>query len=65
MLSDHDVIDRWLRDEIVPVAAAFRADPSRSLSIEEVFDELRSFQAVRRGAFGGGACSTRHEEDSR
>ena len=59
MLDDHDAIDRWLRDEVVPVAVITQADPSRLRSIEDVFDEMRAFHATRRDASGGSVYSNR------
>ena len=42
-LQEHDaVVERWLREEVVPVAAAMDADPSRAIPAEEVFAELRA-----------------------
>ena len=33
----------WLREEVVPVAAAMRDEPGRAIPIDRVFDELRQF----------------------
>ena len=42
-LQERDtVVERWLREEVVPVAAAMEADPSRGIPAEEVFAELRA-----------------------
>lgn len=38
-------MERWLRDEVVPAAAAIQVDPSRGLPAEEVFESLRSAEA--------------------
>lgn len=35
-------MERWLRDEVVPVAATMQVDPSRALPAEEVFEALRA-----------------------
>lgn len=35
-------IERWLREEVVPIAAAMDADPSRGLSIEEVDADIKA-----------------------
>ena len=35
------VVDRWLTEEVLPVALAMRADPSRGLSASDVFDDIR------------------------
>lgn len=38
-LQDHDeVIERWLREEVIPAYDAMMADPSRGIAIDEVFD---------------------------
>lgn len=42
-LQERDAaVERWLREEVVPVAAAMEADPSRAIPAEEVFAELRA-----------------------
>ncbi len=47
-LQDRDAaVERWLREEVVPVAAAMQSDPSRGIPIEAVFDELRALHAER------------------
>ncbi|MBB3609434.1 type II toxin-antitoxin system ParD family antitoxin [Rhizobium sp. BK602] len=38
-------VDAWLRDEVIPAAAALKADPSRALSSEQ----LRAKLTVKRG----------------
>jgi len=42
-----DAVERWLREEVAPVAAAVQADPSRSIPAEQVFDDLRALHAAR------------------
>ena len=34
-------VERWLRQRVVPVAAAMRADPGRAISAERTFGEIR------------------------
>ena len=47
-LQERDAaIERWLREEVVPVAAAMRADPSSSIPIDRLFDEIRALHAER------------------
>lgn len=42
-LSEQDeVVERWLRDDVVPVVDAMRADSSRAIPAAEVFGELRN-----------------------
>jgi len=42
-LQERDAaMERWLREEVVPAAAAMDADPSRAIPAEEVFAELRA-----------------------
>lgn len=42
-LQERDAaVERWLREEVVPVAAVMRAEPERALSAEEVFGEIRA-----------------------
>ena len=37
-LQERDAaVERWLRDEVVPVAAAMQADPGRAVSADRVF----------------------------
>lgn len=40
-------IERWLREEAVPVAAAMQAKPSRAIPAEQVFSEIRALHAER------------------
>jgi antitoxin ParD1/3/4 len=35
-------IERQLREEVVPVAAAMQADPARAIPAETVFDGIRA-----------------------
>jgi len=50
-LSEQDeAVERWLRDEVVPVYDAMRADPSRAIPAEQVFSELRRHSDSIRGA---------------
>ncbi len=47
-LQERDVaVERWLRDEVVPVATAMQADPSRAIPAEQVFAGLRALHAER------------------
>jgi antitoxin ParD1/3/4 len=42
-LQERDAaVERWLKEEVVPVAAAMKAAPDRALSAEEVFGEIRA-----------------------
>lgn len=42
-LGERDaVVERWLPEKVVPVAAAMDADPGRAIPAEEVFAELRA-----------------------
>ena len=40
-------VERWLREEVVPVAAAMQADPGRGIPAEQVFAEIRALHAQR------------------
>lgn len=40
-------VDRWLREEVVPVYDAMEADPSRALDAASVFAELRAHHVAR------------------
>lgn len=46
---------RWLREEVVPVAAAMQVDPERSIPADRVFDEIRELHAKRGDAPRHGA----------
>jgi len=49
-LQERDAaMDRWLREEVVPVATAMQADPSRAIAADQVFDEIRALHASGRG----------------
>lgn len=39
--------ERWLREEVVPVALAMQAEPGRALTADQVFDDIRSLHAER------------------
>ncbi len=55
-LQERDAaVDRWLREDVVPVAAALRADPGRALPADEVFGEIRALHARRRKSVNRGA----------
>lgn len=40
-------IERWLREEVVPVYDEMEVHPERALSAEQVFDALRAHHAER------------------
>jgi len=48
-----DVVERWLREEVVPAALAYDTDPSQAVPIDEAFDrviaELRGKEKARAG----------------
>lgn len=47
-LQERDAaIERWLREEVVPVAAAMQADPDRAIPAEKVFAGIRALHARR------------------
>lgn len=47
-LQERDAaVERWLREEVVPVAAAMREDPGRAIPAAQVFDEIRALHAKR------------------
>jgi antitoxin ParD1/3/4 len=47
-LQERDAaIERWLREEVVPVYDAMKADPSRGISGDEVFAAIRAQHAAR------------------
>ena len=55
-LKERDAaVDRWLSDEVVPVAAAMQADPGRAIPADRVFAELRDLHAGRLKNPGGDA----------
>lgn len=41
-----EAMERWLREEVVPVYDAYHADPSRAIPAEQVFAELREHHAA-------------------
>ncbi|HEY2661105.1 MAG TPA: type II toxin-antitoxin system ParD family antitoxin [Caulobacteraceae bacterium] len=52
-LQERDsAVERWLRDEVVPVVAAMQADPGRGLSLDQVMDEIRALHEERVRASG-------------
>ena len=47
-LQERDAaIERWLREEVVPVAKAMQEDPGRGIPIDEVRANLRALHAGR------------------
>jgi antitoxin ParD1/3/4 len=47
-LQERDAaIERWLREEVAPAYDAMKADPSRGMAAEQVFDEIRAHHAAR------------------
>ena len=47
-LQERDAaVERWLREEVVPVAAAMQADPHRGIPADQVFAEIRALHAQR------------------
>lgn len=47
-LQERDAaVERWLREEVVPVAAAMQADPDRAIPVETVFGKIRALHAQR------------------
>ncbi len=34
-------VDRWLKQDVVPVILATQADPHRTMPLKDVFDEIR------------------------
>src|ERR1700730_16733021 len=47
-LQERDAaVERWLREEVVPVYDAVQADPTRAIPAEEVFDLIRERHAQR------------------
>ncbi len=52
-LQERDsAVERWLREEVVPVVAAMQADPGRALPVDQVMDEIRNLLAERTKASG-------------
>ena len=42
-----DAIERWLREEVAPTYDAMLADPSRALSVDAAFAEIRAHHQQR------------------
>ncbi|ADH88100.1 putative addiction module antidote protein, CopG/Arc/MetJ family [Ancylobacter novellus DSM 506] len=46
-LQERDAaVERWLREEVVPVVDEMRAHPERGLTADEVFDKIRALHAA-------------------
>jgi len=55
-LQERDAaVERWLREDVVPVAVAMQSDPDRALSADQLFDDVRALHAARRKERDGGA----------
>jgi antitoxin ParD1/3/4 len=47
-LQERDaVIERWLREEVVPAYDAIKADPRRGIEAQKVFEDLRAHHAAK------------------
>jgi antitoxin ParD1/3/4 len=47
-LQERDAaVERWLREEVVPVYDAMKADPARGIPAREVFADVRARHAAR------------------
>ena len=47
-LQERDAaVERWLREEVVPVAAAMQAEPGRAISADRVFSDIRALHTRR------------------
>jgi antitoxin ParD1/3/4 len=50
-LQERDAaVDRWLREEVVPVAAAMQANPEKAIAADDVFREIRELHDARLSA---------------
>jgi antitoxin ParD1/3/4 len=47
-LQERDqVVERWLREEVVPVYDAMKANPGRAIPADQVFSTIRAHHAAR------------------
>ena len=47
-LQERDAaVEHWLREEVVPVAAAMLDDPARAVPTDEVFEDIRDLHTGR------------------
>lgn len=47
-LQERDAaVERWLRDEVVPVAVAMRDNPARAITSDDVFGQIRQLHSDR------------------
>lgn len=47
-LKERDgAVDRWLREEVVPTYDVMKADPSRAVSVDSAFGNVRARHAER------------------
>ena len=54
-LQERDAdIEDWLRDQVVPVYDAMKADPSRAIPAEQVLENLRAHHTEWAKSSGGG-----------
>jgi antitoxin ParD1/3/4 len=52
-LQERDVaVDRWLREDVLPVAFAMQADPDRAIPADQVFAGIRDLHAQRQKTRG-------------
>ena len=46
----HAAVERWLRDEVVPVHDAMKANPERKISAKSILSEVRARYGAKRKA---------------
>lgn len=44
---EDEALERWLREEVVPVVQEMKAHPERAIPSKQVFDELRALAKSR------------------
>ena len=44
---EDEALERWLREEVVPVVREMKAHPERAIPSKQVFDELRALAKSR------------------
>ena len=47
LLQQEETVEKWLREEVLPVAADMEADPGRAIPAEQVFAEIRALHEER------------------
>ena len=56
IINGDDTVEKWLVEEVVPVAVAMQTNPERAVSAETAFTKIRALHAERMEGNNGDAA---------